>query len=869
MSKRKHKLENRGVILQTPFILKIAFSILGLTHVVCPLLFFTNLTRNPYYTQIALLNIAISLCGLIWVFHIWINRQWVLPRLPTDWPLFFFLFIALIATTLSWIGHPTMRIGIGYEALRVWVFTLINCVMAFYLPLLFTRPSENEEEKFYIWTDIVLAGIWGGLWFFFHDLKGTNPAETMWDPYGFLLWLAAGGYAIYRTRRGVATGFFHLIFVVAMLASLYGILQYAGRDLIWSSVVQPYGGRPVSTFGNPNFLSSYLMLVSPLACAYGLKSEKKQRLGYLFIAVITAVGVLVTLTRSTYVGLMAAYLFLAVLLFRKEHLKYAKWFGVAAGIFVVLVLLFPKTPLSEVQSPLSRFTEIFQQRDAGVPYAPWHQRLLIWSSAWDMVQAGPLFGKGWGTFELFYPFYQGHYLLSDLFPALRTHANNAHNILLEMWAQLGILGTGTAIWLFITIFFAGWSIFRAKSETKSKLIVASLLAGLMGMIVDNFMGNVSIFFAVPAFLFWWNMGAMLNEGNVTPPQTRPVPLLGHVFLIGVVGVCLFSIGYFVKRWNQERYYFEGFKFAKAGHVQPSIKSLEKAFAWFGGEVNSNYEMGNSYARHAKDLRDKGFERESKKSNEMAERGYQAALYANPGYDEIYFNLGIVQLQLGKDDEAIRNFELAVFINPLLKGIYSPLANQYLSRQEFDKSRALFEQGVAAFPHDKDMWNNLGYTYGKLGLVDKQIEAFRRSYQTDPSFELALKNLYLSAHERGVDEPYLQIPSLIKELESHLMKSQYEKALPVAQKLIELMPYNAEAHLSLANIHFYLNHPDEAIENLKKALEIKPEFITARVNLAKIYLHQNQEAFAAAQLRRLKYIDPSHPEVKELSQQMLK
>ena len=43
-----------------------ARALLGLIHVVCPLLFFTNLTRNPYFTQIALLNIGIAVCGILW-----------------------------------------------------------------------------------------------------------------------------------------------------------------------------------------------------------------------------------------------------------------------------------------------------------------------------------------------------------------------------------------------------------------------------------------------------------------------------------------------------------------------------------------------------------------------------------------------------------------------------------------------------------------------------------------------------------------------------------------------------------------------------------------------------------------------------------
>ena len=52
-----------------------------------------------------------------------------------------------------------------------------------------------------------------------------------------------------------------------------------------------------------------------------------------------------------------------------------------------------------------------------------------------------------GLLELFYPFYQGHFIDHiEMFRALRTHANNAHNELLEVWGQTGILGLGAFLW---------------------------------------------------------------------------------------------------------------------------------------------------------------------------------------------------------------------------------------------------------------------------------------------------------------------------------------------------------------------------------------------------------------------------------------
>src|SRR5204862_6624910 len=112
---------------------------------------------------------------------------------------------------------------------------------------------------------------------------------------------------------------------------------------------------------------------------------------------------------------------------------------------------------------------------SGESYGPWHQRLLIWSSAWDMVKARPFFGKGWGCFELFYPYYQGAYLFNPTFVQWRTHANNAHNIVMEIWSQTGTLGLGLALLLFFSMALAGRNALRRLS-VESRLLGEALLS---------------------------------------------------------------------------------------------------------------------------------------------------------------------------------------------------------------------------------------------------------------------------------------------------------------------------------------------------------------------------------------------------------
>src|SRR5262249_49489972 len=135
--------------------------------------------------------------------------------------------------------------------------------------------------------------------------------------------------------------------------------------------------------------------------------------------------------------------------------------GLLLAVGVGLAIFWPGSPLSaKPERPFDRFRELITTVRAHKPYGSWDQRRMVWSCAWDMGKERPLVGKGWGFFELFYPFYQGWYLSDRVFRGFRTHANNAHNVILEIWSQTGTVGLG--IWLLIAALAAALMWHRGK-----------------------------------------------------------------------------------------------------------------------------------------------------------------------------------------------------------------------------------------------------------------------------------------------------------------------------------------------------------------------------------------------------------------------
>jgi len=345
-----------------------------------------------------------------------------------------------------------------------------------------------------------------------------------------------------------------------------------------------------------------------------------------------------------------------------------------------------------------------------------------------MVQDHPFLGKGWGCFELFYPFYQGPILLEKGLN-LRTHANNSHNEILEYWSQIGTIGLGVAIWMWAFLFRLGIAMSR-RLAGGSRALLWGFLGGIAGMLVDNLL-NVSIFFCIPAFIFWWWVGSAMALDPaalvIRRLDLRPVWRQAGVLLCAAGLVCL--IGRSFCLWAGEINFFKGFKLSKGGvDLVSACRSLESAYAWHHLEVNNNYELANVYAR----LGDK----------EKALFMYRRAIDANAGYDEIYFNRATLLMQSGRDADAIASYRICLAINPMSHEAYNALATLYfkdIARYGPD-IESLYLRGTQAFLDDKDMWNNLGYLYTQRQAWKSAANAYQKALQIDPHFDLARRNL---------------------------------------------------------------------------------------------------------------------------------
>lgn len=685
------------------------------TSFVCPLMFFTDLTRNPYYTQIFLLNGAMCLLAVYYIL------KGSLQSSKIDILLIIFFIFATTTAVVSYILNPSYRIPVFNEAKRVWIFTLTNLLTVYILCLQLDKGSFNYRE----FTNTILFFIgWGLLWIIFFrpervlEMSEIEKEALMQERFikGFFIWMT-GFTGLNLILKGEIT-LYRLLYVLTgsgFVASVYGLLQYFGYDPIWG-LLNPYGGRPVSTFGNPNFISPYLAAL--IAVLYGIYITNKDFFTGFIILVYTA-GLYATLTRSSWLGVLTGFLFFYLL-----YKKFFKEALIPISISLFLFFIFPKSPLAPQDGP-NPATRITQP----TKHSSYTQRFLIWSCAIDEFMDNPFTGVGWGLFELFYPFKQGKYLVFQWAKPLRTHANNAHNIILEFLSQTGIPGLTIVLLIFLTIL-------RFFTNLKNSSAVAVAIgSGCIAFLADNIF-NVSLFFSMPAFLFWFLLALSFKELNLIKPLRLKPYILIPVYLI------LFTEWF--RNYIAEIYYFRGFKYSKIASGSEEIKTLEKAryyleksYRWRRYEVNNNYELANVYARIEK-AKFKITGSPDRKLLEKSAFYYIEAMKANAGYDEIFFNLATVKYTLGELDDALKLYRTSLKINPLNKDAWLAAASIYRLKNDFmGGAEHLLE--ALKYHYEKDVLTNLAYFYSNFDTKKASVY-YKKALEIDPHFIPAIEGL---------------------------------------------------------------------------------------------------------------------------------
>lgn len=454
----------------------------------------------------------------------------------------------LVLTGLYFLILPLVHTRLTDQVFEVNKFCFsLGAVAVLSLICVFMKDRKLVFDKY----QKVLLGLFGG---FFISLGlsvlfSISPYQSFFgsESYhqGFVLFLAAFifGALLLKVKLGSDDVFAIVIFplmVGGAVQAAIAIVQYVDPEFLFSDlVIDKYANRSIGTFGQPNFLGRFLLFSLLFDFYYILRSRDKGFYGFLFV--LTGLGLLATKSRAALVGAIFG-MFLVMFFYLKDKGQ---------------VKIFLSCSLMALFIGVLAFGDQFKVRSDSI-----ETRVLIYKNSPELVSNTPFLGKGLES--------QGESLelLRDekLFDLVdyRTLAR-AHNEVLDLVLQIGILGT---------LFYIGFLVLTFFSANKSNPLLVPLVASFVARMFGFFsVSDVMIFFPL-LFLIAFEQRVFLEIDRRFLGRIR---LLFFVFLFGFTAFSTFMA---------DKYFFEG-------KVEKSLKMQEFNKKYLEESVSQGLKSGNS------------------------------------------------------------------------------------------------------------------------------------------------------------------------------------------------------------------------------------------------------------------------------------
>ncbi|MDH4246218.1 MAG: O-antigen ligase family protein [Deltaproteobacteria bacterium] len=341
-----------------------------------------------------------------------------------------------------------------YPRLAVWVWVTFLCLPVYYLLNAFFQDNTLEI------------------------VQALKSEYRMFLPLALLPALAS-----LNLTRG-----FRLLAVMAILVSLLGVFQFFFGYPGWlntngTKLQYAFGDyyRATGNFSTPLTYSGYLLVLAPFFFMVGLYTQGRDRSLFLIASVLSTLGVVLSLSRSGWIGLVFAS---AVLMLHLPRLLRMVLLG--GGILLLVGILGvglwkgealynnPDTPLLIKRLMTPPKEEL---------------RLLIWNKHWMIVQDHFWGGVGFDNDNAQIPYNSQITVPIDKLKDWDA-ISPAHNMYLQVWAYLGLPGL-----LVYLSFWAGvmtWTLRKLRDNTLAPLqtgVLWGALAGMVGSLVAGFFEN--------------------------------------------------------------------------------------------------------------------------------------------------------------------------------------------------------------------------------------------------------------------------------------------------------------------------------------------------------------------------------------------
>lgn len=580
--------------------------------------------------------------------------------------------------------------------------------------LLGTATKEINWKKFFGWPII--------FWLAFLVFVGISVINSTNQLFSIPAFFQLLGTFLFFILFLLTAGKEDLKYAVGLVLVVSFLLCLLSFYYLFPSSVKPAPMNLVYATHGHSHLADYLLLVIPLALALFLTAKKKKsRLFYGGLLTFFFINFILTFSRGAFLVLPLIILLLIFLLKPKTIAKkLASWLLVLIPIGLLLLILFFSLSSFGLEAKLSQPQHWLVKQLVKPEFQA--KRLEYWQQALEGFRTRPLFGFGWGSFEIVALRFQR---------STAGWSNYTHNFYLQTLAEAGIF----AVLSFLGFLFLSlqriWQLLMKNKRSPFLLgglgaIVASCLHSLLDY--DwHFPAVFLTFLFLLANLLAWRYQ---NNKKILSLKLTKGLLIGLSILVFGFGWVQLAGEYFYQIGDyQKTLILSPWPVVSARKMGDKI--FEKDFAQ-GEEIGqklislSTQDPSMNYW-----LADKYYYRgEPGKAAEY----YQKAINYNPfGNHYLYQRLGEIYGQLGEEEKREK--------------LYQSFAEKLVKTKAFQKKddrRA------------RDLYL-IGEDYFNRGRLEEVVFWWKKAIEGAPEwsyFHLELASLYMSLVEPGQTEAVL-------------------------------------------------------------------------------------------------------------------
>jgi len=229
----------------------------------------------------------------------------------------------------------------------------------------------------------------------------------------------------------------------------------------------------------------------------------------------------------------------------------------------------------------------------------------------------------------------------------------------------------------------------------------------------------------------------------------------------------------------------------------------------------------------------------------AEKWFKAAVAANPEDPSASMQLGVVELRMGKPDEAIHALNETIRRVPQQPGPHLFLGIAYVQMHRLDEAASTLKQEIELDPKNAQAQMWLGVVEMQAGHPELATGPLDRAAELSPN-DLNILEYRGKAHSDVAYASYARMATIdpnswhVHKVQAQMYAEQKLRKEAIAEYLeaIKIVPNNSDLYEELGNEYRQDGSLELAQQAFRKELELSPNNPVAMYNLAKIDIETN-------------------------------